>query len=100
MYYNDVYLFWIAMGIMTVLVIVKGVFFPDPYIEEATYDEDKKILTLSYSNDSITKYYRDDKKWRTYPILNDTDRDNELEAIYRYIMVHGNPYPTAHLNAN
>jgi hypothetical protein len=94
----EMWLIIAVCGFAILVIIIKSIWFPAPYITLATYDKDKKVLSVKYSNDTLVQYYLDGAVWLSYPMMRFVENQSELEGLYKYINVHGNPWPTAHLN--
>ncbi len=71
-------------------------------IVEATYDHKKEVMTVKYHNGQISQYQGSSTVWHSYPMMHriGTLGEGRLCDIYKYIKIHGNPYPTAHDKKN
>lgn len=64
---------------------------------KANYDS---LITINYSDGTKQEYYGVGTVWYHYPMMKrcSTMTESWLSDIREYIEIHGNPYPTAHLN--
>lgn len=67
----------------------------------ATYNYKTHILTVTDTKENkVKQYHGSSTVWRSYPLMRRCSSylERKLSDTHKYIMMHGNPYPTAHLN--
>jgi hypothetical protein len=67
-------------------------------LDEATYDENEEVLTMTFKDGTIEKYKGSGTVWHEMPLMKrcGTLKEYDLCDIYKYIKHYGNPYPKAH----
>lgn len=68
-------------------------------VKEPIVGKHEDILTITYSNNKVSKYQGSCTVWYKIPYMTRCDifKESKLREVSKYIDTYGNPYPTAHL---